>query len=359
MANNYDNSAEAAHHPVTVAEVDALLAAGLRSGLRDQNNLTHLLGRMRGTLAQQADALDGMGRQIQDVRLSMSRSGRATTLNPLDALKYIDDEQRDALFTSTARKQMGMLRTMTAAAEAAHADLCARLAQMRAMAAGIAQRPDLPSSTRADFAHLAATLPGDPPPVPHPGLLDYPDQDDDAAARPPVPRQGMAAPGQWGSGAAPTRDPGSATEAPGYDLASMWDADPDQGDAAEVAPAQAGAPRPRLGWPGGDDAGPGEAAAAVESTGEPGAVDDTEPTDEPGAVEEAEPTDEPAPAPTMRRGPPSYGPPMSLAEFSRLAGLPAPEEPASTPTGTEAGPAAQPPATRHKLSNLFKPPPNR
>ena len=187
VAEVYDSSDEALFRLVDIDELDALLAAGARPVARDAGKVIHLLTRMRTTLESHRATVTGLHRHVGQMNEHLQRVGQATTLNPMDALRYLDDEQRELLFDRIARDRLSMLRHMVEQAESTREHLVTELEQVRDAAAAMAQRPDLPSDVRADFTRLLAFLPSEVRPVNRPGLLDYPDPK-------PLP---AAVPGGW------------------------------------------------------------------------------------------------------------------------------------------------------------------
>lgn len=186
VAEHYDTSEEALYVPVSLEELSALIQAGGRPVLRDSTRLTHLLKRVAVTLKAAKDQNKGHQRTIIQLQEHLNRVGLATTLNPVDALRYLDDDQRELLFDRISRDRLRMLRQMTEKAEKAREDLLAQAHEVRQTATQVAQRPDLPADIRAEFTKLLARLPDDVPPVDRPALLDYPDLPEEPRPAPPV-----------------------------------------------------------------------------------------------------------------------------------------------------------------------------
>lgn len=194
---DYDTSPEAGYRPVTAEEVSDLLTRGRRGVLRDEEVTRHLLTRVHHTLAASEHTVSGLHRVINEQREKLTRVGQATTLNPMDALRYLDDTQRETLFDRIARERLSSLRAMTTRAEGVHAQLLWTLTGLRSMLEGISADENVPAAIRGRAVATAATLPADPPAPPHPPLLDFPDpparHTPQLAARPhqgPVARSG-------------------------------------------------------------------------------------------------------------------------------------------------------------------------
>ena len=187
VAEQYDSSDDALYRPVDTDELAALINAGGRPVLRDAGKLTHLLTRMHTTLSSQQQTISGMHRHISQVQESIARQGTPTTLNPLDALRYLDDEQRELLFDRIARERLALLRHLVDDATGTRENLLTELDQIRRLATAIAQRPDLPVDIRGEFTRLITQLPAHVPEVHRSGMLDYGDPDAVAGATPQPP----------------------------------------------------------------------------------------------------------------------------------------------------------------------------
>lgn len=161
--------------PVTVEEIDALLAMGPRKFLRDGSRVQSLLHRFRFTLVHGQQTVRSLQRHIIAQSSQRTRAGTPTTLNPLDAVRYLDDEQKELIFDSLARERLAHLRALVTRAEEEQAVLADQLATVRDVATALTQQADLPAHVRADLARQLASLPVEPATVHHPAMLEFPD----------------------------------------------------------------------------------------------------------------------------------------------------------------------------------------
>lgn len=183
MDGQYDASDDALVNPVDLTEVHSLLAAGPRQFLRDGRRITHLLERMRLTLEEHRRQTLSFERYIAEQTEALRRTGMPTTLNPMDAMRFLDDEQKEILFDALAREQMQMLRQLVAVAQRERAVLQEQLSLVREVATALAQMPEIPPHVRADVANLLSRLPREAAQVSEPLLIKQPDPE------PPKPRQ--------------------------------------------------------------------------------------------------------------------------------------------------------------------------
>lgn len=210
MDGHYDDSSEALVNPVDVSEVEALLAAGPRQFLRDGRRFTHLLERMRMTLQEHRRQTLSFERYLATQSETLRRTGMPTTLNPMDAIRFLDDEQKEILFDAIAREQIQMLRDLVRTAQEERAAVDEQLTLVREVATNLAQMPEIPPHVRAEVAGLLAGLPREVAPVSEPALIKQPDPER------PQPRTAQHSPPPLPADCSDTNSGGSSESAPVY-----------------------------------------------------------------------------------------------------------------------------------------------
>ena len=175
VTGRYDDSEAALFSQVDVDEIDTLLKVGVRQFLKDGSKIVHLLTRVRMTLVAAHTTISSMRRQMNEQSAHLARIGTPTTLNPLDALKYLDDEEKERIFDRIARERLKLLRDLVVRAQGDAAAVGGELAAVREVAVSLSQMADLPPHVRAEATKLLASLPDAPSTVHYPAMLDYPD----------------------------------------------------------------------------------------------------------------------------------------------------------------------------------------
>lgn len=229
MASRYDDSDAALARPMSAAELRSIIDDGLRPFMRDAGRLEHLLSRLAGTLVNAEQDVSQLRRRVTEQSQLMSRQGVATTLNPLDAVKFLDADQREAIFDSLSRAQLANLRALVDAAQRERAEAVDALAAAREAAAHLSGRQDLPPHVRAEVTRLLSRMPADVPEIHRPLVLDYPEPQPVVPSVPTAPAPVAAAP--------VAEVPTPAAGAPGASLPVQSAA------AAEVRPPQEAAPQ--------------------------------------------------------------------------------------------------------------------
>lgn len=171
----YDDSDMASVSPVSVAEINFMLTTSAKSIRWSPSKLRHFLTRLRATLQTYRNAERALQKHISQLNDRISRAGTATTLNPLDALRWLDDAQMDALFDRLSRQQLATLRRLVAEAGNTQARQEEYARTLRDAAQQLLQSPELDMGARAKAAEIAAKLRAEPPKTNHPGMLDYPE----------------------------------------------------------------------------------------------------------------------------------------------------------------------------------------
>lgn len=214
VAHEYDDSDLALVRQVDVAELDRLLAVPVKTLVKNPQHVTHLLTRVRSTLAAAHETVAGMRRHIEQQQSYLARVGTPTTLNPLDAVRFLDDEQKELIFSRIARDRLANLRRLVDRAESERAAVEADLEVVRSVARALAEQTDLPPHVRAHVTRQLAALPRQVSPVHRPGMLDYPDLEPEPRETPPpsLPASGPVFPAPVApaanGGPSPQPDPG-------------------------------------------------------------------------------------------------------------------------------------------------------
>lgn len=90
---SYDPSPHSIDTPLSLEEVDAIVAEGARSLARNSAAVYHLARRMGVTMRAYRQQLRKLNNDIQMIRSQMDQTGRATTLNPADAVRFLSPDQ--------------------------------------------------------------------------------------------------------------------------------------------------------------------------------------------------------------------------------------------------------------------------
>lgn len=171
----YDPSDLQLDVPVSVDECETL-RNHLRPFGKDTTALDHFLVRVERTLMGHAHRMKAAQRDIEALQQAPA-TGRSTSLDPVDAIRYVPPDQLKAAVGALARHQLGIYDQLRHQALAERASLSAAAQTARDALAGLADAP-MSDEVRQQLAAAweALTLPPDST------LPDPKDYDPDAVA---------------------------------------------------------------------------------------------------------------------------------------------------------------------------------
>ena len=106
--------------PLNADEVAQLARTEGKALRNDPRRLSHFLARVTATIRRHGDEVRQLKGELERMRHASSQGvGQATTLSPLDAVRYLSPEQLQQVFGAVARQQMDWLNQQQAEADAA------------------------------------------------------------------------------------------------------------------------------------------------------------------------------------------------------------------------------------------------
>ena len=89
----YDASPNREDEPVDLAEISALASSDLRSFAKNPNWIEHFLRRVAKTIDAKNRMITALDKERSKAAIARAQTGAATTLSPLDAVKFLTPEQ--------------------------------------------------------------------------------------------------------------------------------------------------------------------------------------------------------------------------------------------------------------------------
>lgn len=145
----YIASPDTATLPITLDEVEGMVQVS-GAPLRNSRVLQHFLGRVVAALRMNITTMQNMSAEIDRLNArAATRFGQSTTLSPLEAVKFLSDEQRTALFQGMQADAYAA--TVRAREEADQAAAKARRVApaLRLSFVKLAEDPQVPPEVRA------------------------------------------------------------------------------------------------------------------------------------------------------------------------------------------------------------------
>lgn len=183
-SSTYDASDLLVQTPLTLDQVQALLASG-GAELRGRN-LTHFLQRVVATVKDSQDRARQMQRHMTTLEAEARRAhGITTSLNPLDAIKFLSPEQKRLVFDGMERDRLDALEARAAELEQVRRDAVRQRGRARALLLAVAEEPSVPAALRQRAqAFLEAADDDQQQPAPEPDPASQPT----GGGEPPKPR---------------------------------------------------------------------------------------------------------------------------------------------------------------------------
>lgn len=184
----YDDSPVAADSLLSVEEIDALVAAGGRPLGRDARKILHFLTRVGLTMRAYRQQIQALHRDVTAGHLARERAGQPTTLNPLDAVRYLHPDQLTQVFDGHMREKLVAIERTLGEAGRARTAANTDINRIKFAVMSLLEDPTLPAAVRERFSQLLARLPEVvAPPVMPAGLADPVRRPDPGQAAPPAP----------------------------------------------------------------------------------------------------------------------------------------------------------------------------
>lgn len=105
----YDIDPSLTDVPIHVSELQQVLASDVKELLRDQRKFQHLMGRVLATLRSRGETIQQLNRDIAQMQQQAQQVGRATTLNPIDQVRYLSQEQIAQIFGKMEQERLAAM----------------------------------------------------------------------------------------------------------------------------------------------------------------------------------------------------------------------------------------------------------
>lgn len=175
----YDDSPAAASLPLTFEDLDWLVENN-RNALKDIGRRQHLLARIRNTLIAYRNAINDLHREISHMQNELATPHTSTSMNPVDAARFLSDAQKEQLFVGSMKQAWTGLLRLRGEAAGLKAQANSELGRARFAIQTVLKNDALDEESRAQLATLLSRLPAAEElllnPVPSP-LGDLPDAD--------------------------------------------------------------------------------------------------------------------------------------------------------------------------------------
>jgi hypothetical protein len=154
----YDIDPSLTDVPIHTSELEQIMSEGFRDILKDPRKFAHLMGRCIATLKSRSETIQQLTRDIGAMRQQSEQVGRASTLNPIDQVRFLSDDQKAQIF---GKMEQERLAAMDREAQKSQAVTKAALQSMnRAKYAllSLAEDASLPMAARQRVQEVLASI---------------------------------------------------------------------------------------------------------------------------------------------------------------------------------------------------------
>ncbi len=95
--------------PIHLSELQQVLAEDVKELLKDQRKFHHLMSRVLATLKSRGETIQQLNRDIAQMQQQSQQVGRATTLNPVDQIRYLSQEQIAQIFGKMEQERLAAM----------------------------------------------------------------------------------------------------------------------------------------------------------------------------------------------------------------------------------------------------------
>ena len=137
-------------------EIEAVLAGDPKKVKKNPNELAAMLKRAAHTIAEHQATIDRLHATIENNRTKPAKLGRASTLNPVDAARYLSAAQLEQIFEPYMQERLKALATTRRQVQN-------ELEQVKYMIAEILTDDSLLQQTRDRITEILETMPNEQP----------------------------------------------------------------------------------------------------------------------------------------------------------------------------------------------------
>jgi hypothetical protein len=152
----YDSSPSTYENALTLEEARAIEGAEAKSFAKDPDRFSHYTHRVVVTIQRYREQMRNMQRHIEELRVVKS-SGVSSSLSPMDAVKFISEEQLATVVGGVVREQIEAATRQRREAQEVHRRSVAVHNELKLAIGALVDSPQIDPATRAQ---LSKTLEG-------------------------------------------------------------------------------------------------------------------------------------------------------------------------------------------------------
>jgi hypothetical protein len=146
--------------PLNPSEIEAY-AADPSEFARDPRKVGHLLRRVSATVMLYKNQIQSLNRDVQDIQMSRSRAGAATTMSPRDAVRFLSPVELASVVEGTHRALLEHVLSLQTDAKQAKREAVSEQNKARFVLLSVLEDTTIPQETRERVKTALAALPAE------------------------------------------------------------------------------------------------------------------------------------------------------------------------------------------------------
>ena len=151
MTTIYDAAPQRLDELVSIDEAESIAAAEPKQFAKDQRKVAHYTVRVAKTLKAYRNQIHQLHRDVQKSQLSSSQVGQASTLSPLDAVRYLTPEQFASVADSAIAAKISSASAAEQEARTKGALAISRINESKLLLSSLLDNPRLDEKTRVQL----------------------------------------------------------------------------------------------------------------------------------------------------------------------------------------------------------------
>ena len=154
----YDIDPSLTDVPIHATELEQVITANSKELTKDQRKFSHLMGRVLSTLRARQDTIQQLTREINQMRSQAQQVGRAPTLNPVDMMRFLSEEQRSQMCGQIVQDQQAAMQREIQKAQGVQRTANQLLNRTKYALLALAEDPTLPFAARQRVQEVLASI---------------------------------------------------------------------------------------------------------------------------------------------------------------------------------------------------------
>jgi hypothetical protein len=156
---HYDSSPSTYENALTLEEARAIEGVEAKSFAKDEHRFSHYTHRVVVTIERYREQARNMQRHVEELRVS-KRGGVSSSLSPMDAVKFMSEEQLASVVGGVAREQIESASRQRREAHEVHRASVAVFNELKLAIGSVVDNPLVDQATRLQLSKMLESFAG-------------------------------------------------------------------------------------------------------------------------------------------------------------------------------------------------------